>query len=604
MRSFFRDLNKLRPLFDRRDKWKFVILFGLMFLGSLLETVGIGAIPAFVSLIMKPSSLSEFRWIGDMFTGLPDEPSIQLVFWASLALLLFIISKNIFLVFVYYVQARVVVGQRVLLSDRMFRVYQSAPYQWHLQRSSAELLRNIQNDTAKVLSNVLMPFLDLVMAITMAVSIVTLLVVNTPSAALMGFMITAIGLFIVIRLFQKRLRNIGGTLWREASEILKSIQQGFGALVDARILGHEAYLNKVHKAALLRQAKAERHQILIARSTPFAIETFAIAGLLTILLILIKTSENLASILPLIALLGVATLRLKQIATRLASSINLINVGRAFIPGIMNDLKELTTIEKEHKTRHSGKQKIEAFEALSIESVQYSYPNSDLPALNDISLQLNRGESIALVGATGCGKSTLVNAILGLLEPESGRILVNGVNIFQDLEGWRTHLGYIQQSIYLIDDTIRANVAFCVPQDEVDDEHLWATLRSARLEEFIHTLPEGLDTIVGERGVRLSGGQRQRLGIARALYPNPEVLIMDEATSALDNKTEVEVMQAIQNLKKDRTLIMIAHRLSTVKDCDRLHFLRNGKMEDYGTYAELQKSSTDFHEMTVGCTAR
>lgn len=602
MFDLFKDLEKLRPLFSRRDKWKFIILFGMMFFGSLLEAIGIGAIPAFVSLIMKPSSLAEARWVGDLFSGLPDEPSIQIVMWASLALLCFIITKNAFLVFVYYIQIRIVTGQRVILGDRMFRVYQAAPYQWHLQRSSSELLRNIQNDTGQVLNGVLMPFLDLSMAIIMAVVIVGLLVLSTPGAALMGFIITAVGLYTVIRVFQKQLGNVGATLRRESNEIIKAIQQGFGALVDARILGREEYLNKVHKNSLLRQAKAIRIQGVISRLTPAVIEVLAVTGLLSILIILIKTSEDLKSVLPLIFLLGVATLRLKQLASRIAGTINQINVGRAFIPGIMGDLKELAEIEHEQRTRHSGAQKIDKFKSLTIENIHYRYPNTDIPALNDISLQFKRGESIALVGATGCGKSTLVNAILGLLEPSSGRVAVNGVNIFQDLQGWRSHLGYIQQSIYLIDDTIRANVAFGVPQNEVDDEHLWATLRSARLAEFIRTLPDGIDTIVGERGVRLSGGQRQRLGIARALYPNPEVLIMDEATSALDNKTEVEVMQAIQNLKKDRTLIMIAHRLSTVEDCDRLYFLKNGRIEDFGSYTELIKISTGFREIAVGNT--
>lgn len=604
MLDLFRDLNKLRPLLSRKDKWKFAILFGLMLLASLLEAAGIGAIPLFVSLVMKPSSLAETPVIGNWFSNLPNEPSISIVFWASAALLGFIIIKNLFLSFAFYMQARLVTSQRVKISDRLFRAYQSAPYEWHLQRSSSELLRNLQSDTTEVLYSVLMPFLDLVMAIIMAVVIIAMLTLTTPGPALLGMISTAIGLYIVIRLFHKRLRRVGETLRGGYLEMVKAVQQGFGALVDARIMGCESHLNKVYKDSLIRQARAKALRITIEKSSPYAIEAFAIFGLLLILFILIKTADSLEAILPIIFLLGVATLRLKQLASGIASAINKMNTGRVFIPGIVNDLSELAAVENKRLSRITGSHKIDDFRTLKLENVTYAYPDTESNAVKDISLELNRGESIGFVGSTGCGKSTLVNLILGLLEPKSGHILVNGIDTYQDIMGWRANLGYIPQSIYLLDDTITANVAFGVPHNEVDEKRLWFALRSARLEEFIHSLPQGLDTIIGERGVRLSGGQRQRLGIARALYPNPEVLIMDEATSALDHKTEAEVMLAIQNLKQDRTLIMIAHRLSTVEDCDRLYFLREGQIENYGAYEELKRSSLSFLDMTTDKTVR
>jgi ATP-binding cassette subfamily C protein len=236
------------------------------------------------------------------------------------------------------------------------------------------------------------------------------------------------------------------------------------------------------------------------------------------------------------------------------------------------------------------------FERLELNDVVYTYPNVEDPAVNGVSLELKRSESIAFVGTTGCGKSTLVNLILGLLEPQSGAIRVNGSDIFSKLPAWRHFLGYIPQTIFLLDDSIRANIAFGIPPDEVSEEQLRLSLKSACLDMFVESLSEGIDTIVGERGVRLSGGQRQRIGIARALYFDPEVLVMDEATSALDNKTEAEVMQAIQNLKKGRTLIMVAHRLSTVEDCDRLYYLQKGELIAQGSYDELIKRSEAFRE--------
>lgn len=602
MFDIFKDLGQLRPIIARQDRWKFLLLFGLMFTGSILEAIGIGAIPAFVTMVMKPSALAENRWVGEWFVGLPDQITIELLLWASGGLFAFIVLKNLFLTFVFYIQTRIVTIQRVKLSDRMFKIYQAAPYEWHLQRSSSDLLRSIQTDTAQVLSGVVMPFLDLLMAMIMTVVIVSVMVMSTPGVTLLALLVTGFGLFLVIRTFQKKLRSFGLVFRRETKELIKAIQQGFGSLVDSRILGCESYLNKAHRDSLVRWSKAAIHQTTIQKATPYAMEVFSVLGLLIILLLLVKgvqSGESLGQILPIIALLGVVMVRLKQLASQIAGSINTMNAARVYIPAIVEDLNELSAIEDKRKKLTSEVRLINDFQTLKLDNVNYAYPNTVTPAIRNISLELKRGESIAFVGATGCGKSTLVSLILGLLDVQEGSIKVNDIDIVRDLDGWRAQLGYIPQSVYLIDDTIRGNVAFGMSESEVDESQLWRALDTACLSSFVKTLPEGVDTVIGEGGVRLSGGQRQRLGIARAIYPDPEVLVMDEATSALDNKTEEVVMQAIQNLKQNRTLIMIAHRLSTVEECDRLYFLSEGKIESVGSIEELMQNSVSFQEMAV-----
>lgn len=605
--SLFNDISQLRILFSRKDKIRFAVLFALMFSGSFLEAVGIGIIPGFVAFLMKPASLAKVTWLGSWTARLPDAPTLKLMVWAALVLIGFLAGKSIFLAGVYYAQQRIVNGFRVRLSCRMFNAYQGAPYEWLLQRSSSELQRNILNDVGQVVTGIIMPVLDLVMAFLMILFILAAMLFSTSTIALLGAAIIGGGVVFVIRVFRKQLEKTGQVMRAESKNIIQSIQQGFGALVDARLTGSEAYLSERFRHSITIQARMQTVRGSIMKSTPLVIELVAVAGLLMIFMIITKGSGSFVEAIPVMSVLGVASIRLKQVAGRVASQIQMLNTSRAYIPNLIRDICELDELARRAEVRsqrsEAGRQNTEkgisGFEHLVLENVIYAYPNTETSAVNGVTLELKKGESIAFVGATGCGKSTLVNLILGLFEPQSGSIKVNGADIFCNMAGWRRHLGYIPQTIFLLDDTIRANIAFGVVPTKVDDGRLKTALASARLDEFVSTLPQGLDTVVGERGVRLSGGQRQRIGIARALYFNPAVLVMDEATSALDNKTESEVMEAIQNLKKNRTLIMIAHRLSTVEDCSRLYYLQDGKQIAQGTFDELKEQSEAFRQMAM-----
>jgi len=600
MRDIWNDLSQLRLILAREDKIKFVLLFALMFVGSLIDAIGVGAIPVFISILMDPTILLKAPMIGGWFAGISDQLTSEIMIVSSVVLGLFVTFKNAFLAFVFYCQNKIAMSQWVKMADRMFHVYQKAPYDWHLQRSSSELLRNIQGDTSNVIKGYILSFMSLVMGVLMTSFIFFVLVLGAPSVAFGSVVIMGLGLFVVIRLFQGRLRTIGLMLREAAKEITQAVLQGFGALVDARIIGCEKHLRQQHYAIMMKMANGTRNQLVIMKSLPLAIETIATFGLLVVLYLLFQTTESPAQILPIIAMLGVATIRLKQTTTAIGTAIGQMNSTRAFIPGIVNDLKELRAIERTVKRKSAKAGGIGKFSALKLKNISYKYPNTDSYALRNVSLTLKQGQSIAFVGSTGCGKSTMVNVLLGLLEPQEGKVLVNKQDIFSSLDSWRAHLGYIPQSIYLLDDTIRANIAFGVPDEDIDEETLWSAIQSANLDSFITSLPDGVSTEIGENGARLSGGQQQRLGIARALYFNPDVLVMDEATSALDNNTEKEVMQAIQGMKQNRTLIMIAHRLSTVEDCDCLYFLDAGRISHSGTFEELKRESPKFRKMAGG----
>ena len=576
----------------------FALLFVLMGVGSFLEAVGLAALPGYVALVTKPSMITDSR-LGPWLPSLPDKPSLAIVAVASVALIGFIIIKGIFLAFVAYVQARIINGQRVRLCDRMFRIYQAAPYEWHLQRSSSDLLRNIQVDTGQVLSGVLMPLLDLAMGIIMVTFVGAMLIIATPGVTLLCLVVIGAAVLLIIRLFQKYLHETGRVLRREAAKSIQAIQQAFGALIDARIIGCEGYLSKVYRKSLVNQSSAMCGRSTIAKSTPYAVEAVAIAGLLGIFLIMVHTADSLGAALLTLTLLAAATVRLKQLASKMASAVNTINSSRPYISGILDDIRELDRLAEKARAQAPATEALGRFERLELSGVSYSYPNAQSPAVHDITLELRRGQSIALVGPTGCGKSTLVNVILGLLEPQSGAISVNGVDIRRVVASWHAQVAYVPQSIFLIDDTIRANIAFGINRKQIDEERVAMAVEAAQLDTFVAGLPKGLDTVVGERGVRLSGGQRQRLGIARALYQDRDVLIMDEATSALDTVTEEKMMQAIRDLNGQRTLILISHRLSTVADCDRLYFLVDGRIENAGTFAELKRSSARFNQLAT-----
>jgi ATP-binding cassette subfamily C protein len=317
-------------------------------------------------------------------------------------------------------------------------------------------------------------------------------------------------------------------------------------------------------------------------------------GILAVAGLLLFMGRSIESIAPTLALFGAALIRLKSCMNMIVSALTSLRYNSVAINPVWSDINNLT--ESAPSPGTSGITK-KLQNSININAVKYSYPGSDKPAIKNISLTIPRTSSIAFVGATGSGKTTLVDILLGLLKPDEGTILVDGVNINDNLNEWYRRIGYIPQFIYLLNDTIKNNIAFGLEDSEIEEKKLREAILTAQLENFVSSLPQGIDTIVGERGIRLSGGQRQRIGIARALYNNPEVLIMDEATSSLDNTTEDLLVKALEELKKDRTIIMIAHRLSTVKDCDKLYFIKEGKIIASGNYEKLLSTCDEFRKM-------
>ncbi|HET6566339.1 MAG TPA: ABC transporter ATP-binding protein [Rhodothermales bacterium] len=594
-----RELRKLASLLGRREVYRFVGLLGLMFVASLLEIVGISAVPAFIATLAVPEKVMDYAFLRPILEWLSIDTGRDLVLWGSLALVLVFLLKTAFISFVYWVQVRMAESYQVRLADRLFACYMKAPYAFHLTRNTAELLRNVNNETTLVVTGIIYPLMAAIMSTMMTLLIVGLLVITTPLYAVAGIGVVALGSWAITRASKTRLHKSGVAAQRERRASVQAINQGLGGVLEARLLGVENYFISVYQRSNARFRRARRTSQLIAKTTSPMLEFTAVAGMLLVVVAISLRSSDIKNLIPAVALFGAAIIRLKGSTNAGMTGFTNLRYNIVAIDPIYRDIKLLEEPKRKARKEEGerSRKKLRLSERISVDAVTYAYSDSPTPVLRDVSLTIERGSSVAFVGSTGSGKTTLINVLLGLLEPQEGRILVDGADIRMDLPKWHANVGYIPQTIYLLDDTIRRNIAFGIADADIDDERLLSAIQAAQLEEFVDGLEHGLEAVIGERGVRISGGQRQRIGLARALYHDPEVLIMDEATSALDNRTEHLVMQALDRLRSERTIIMIAHRLSTVRNCDRIYFMKDGQIEASGTYDELNYAHEDFRVM-------
>jgi ATP-binding cassette subfamily C protein len=476
----------------------------------------------------------------------------------------------------------------------------TAPYTFYIKKNSAELLRNVNGEVGKIITGTIMPFLDVALHVIMFTFIITSLVILEPFITAITIILMGGGGYIFLRLTQKRTFD-SGYISREArGDMNRMVLQGLGGFKDARVLNREKLFLNQYNTFARTGLKASIYQAVVKSLPKPIIETLMVTGILTITLIMISEGRPFEEIIPVLSLFGVAAVKLMPIFHGVIGDFTTIRYSAPSVYAIYDDLKLLENNYMEFRDQIlSNSKKLELNDVIHLKNISYKYPDSDEFAVEGIDIKIPKGNAVAFVGASGAGKTTLVDIILGLLTPLEGGIFVDGVNINSNIRGWMKNIGYIQQTNYLFDERIFRNIAFGIPDDKVDDEKLNNAIEAAQLKEVIEKLPLGLRTRVGERGVRLSGGQRQRVTIARALYNNPQVLIMDEATSALDNITEKYVIEAIDRLRGDRTIIMIAHRLTTVQNCDIIYMMDEGRIVTSGTYDELIENSSQFRKMSL-----
>lgn len=570
-------IKKIRILLDKKQKRTMVLLMFMMLMGALLETASLGALIPVIQTIMKENAIAESELLTMLYNGLGCTSEMQFTVLIMVAVIILFTVKNIYLYWQQKCTLKFVYGNQFDTSERMMKSYLRKDYEFYLNADTAVVQRNITSDVNNMYGLIL-AFLTL---ISEGIVFVCLVAVCFFSDAVMTILIAGILcllLLIIERVLKPVMRKAGEDNQNYYSGLFKWISQTVQGIKEVKVTGKEKYFVEEYVKCGHGYVNAVQKYSLYNNIPRLLIEVVCIGSLLGYIIFMIVVEGVAPKDMgdSLTALAAVA-IRLLPCANRINNQINSISYFEPFLMGVNDTLQNDIDNANTDMSFAAEEDKLPVKKVIRLEEITYAYPGTDKKIFDRANLEIPIGAAVGVVGTSGAGKSTVVDILLGLLVPQSGVITADDVNVMEHYRGWLKNIGYIPQMIFMLDDTIKKNVAFGVPEEEIDEARLWQALKDAQLDEFIKTLPEGLDTGIGERGIRLSGGQRQRIGIARALYNDPEVLILDEATSALDNDTEAAIMDSINNFHGKKTLIIIAHRLQTIEKCDMVYRVEGGR---------------------------
>lgn len=585
--------RKLLTFLDSRSRIHVALLLLPMLAVALLEMASIGLILPVVQILL----LGETDGIATkvLLAVLPEVPADRLPVWVAGTFAVFFVTKNILLLGLIYVVNRVVYVKMALFSTRMYALYLSQPLVFHYQRNSAEILRNLISGCAlayEALRHVLLMMLDGLLL----VSVFFLLVIVEPEMTLAVTIVLVIVGLTFYRISSPVFQFWGERMMTIETSLIKWINQSLASIRDVKLQHLYDYMSLVYSRFAYMWTLFGARSATAMHIPRFVIETVVVIGFLAAVLGLLATKETPSDVIAILGLYGMAALRLMPSLNRILTSAAELKERTAFINELYSDLVTGTE-NSDREAPKAGGQAFDYSREIRLENITYTYPDAVHHAVHDIGVAIEKGQSVGFVGPSGAGKTTLVDVILGLLRPQSGTLLIDGVNALANLPAWQRRIGYVPQQVSLIDDTFSRNIAFGVPDTEIDEDRVREVVRLARLEDTVARLPDKLSTVLGEGGVRLSGGQRQRVSIARALYRDPDVLVFDEATSSLDTETEREITEAIETLAGDRTILIIAHRLSTVRNCDKLVFMKEGRVAAVGRFDELVQDNVEFRRL-------
>lgn len=575
--SILQVLKKLDYILDRKQKKGAVVLLLALVVSSILELLGITAILPFVQTILEPNEMMKKWYIQfiNRFFGIDGTRDMML--FLGMGLILVYVFKNVALIFASYIQYDYATRIQKELSVKMLSSYMSRPYTFFTENNSSEIIRGCSGDIASVYSIISYGTDVISQCLTVLVIGIYLIYQDYIMAISISAFMLLMVLFIIF-VFKPIIKRLGKENLRVNTMTTKFLYQAIVGIKEIMVMQRQDLFLSKYTDASDQNRKISRKYNVLNVCPDRIIEAVCVGGIIGVVCIrLLNSHDNMASFVPTLATFALGSFKMLPSIGKIASRINVVVFSIPGLENVYNNLHEVNEYEKNMgEIRVSEDMDVLFKESLCISNVSWIYPKGQNWVLKDVSFTVNKGEAIGLIGASGAGKSTLADIILGLIHPQKGSVKVDGVDIYSNPHSWANMISYVPQTVYLIDDSIRNNVAFGIREENIDDKLVWAALEKAQLMDYVASLTEGIDTLVGERGVRFSGGQRQRIAIARALYNQPEILVMDEATASLDNDTENAVMEAIEHLQGQITMIIIAHRLTTIRNCDKIYEITDG----------------------------
>ena len=577
-------LQKIAYLFDRKQLWQLSGLAVLILIGGILETLGVSMMLPVAEAVMAPDKVMENELVGRITALLGITSPRQLIVWMLGALIAIFIFKNAYLLFLTFVQNTFVTRNRNRMISRVMREFLNRPYEDYLGADIPTVFRLTDSDIPNAFQLVLV-LIQMTTEIVVAVSICIVLLVWVSPLISIGCGVLFLGMTLVItRVLKPRLNAIGRKNQSIQSRIAKWRIQSIYGLKDVKVLHREEFFVRNYYESGAIGANVARNYAVMNNTPRLLIETVFIAAMLSFILVYMLEDGDITVLMPQLMACAAAAVRVMPATNRINTYLSEIANAQPCLDYLYENLTENMKQDVNGSvTGLTGEAKEEMPELaltdkIVLDHISFTYPNTEKPIFTDTHMEVQKGQSVGIMGPSGAGKSTIVDILLGLLHVQEGTITCDGRDIFENYPSWLLKIGYIPQSIYLIDESIRDNIAFGIDADQIDDQRIWEVLEEAQLKSFVEELPDGLETTIGDRGVRISGGQRQRLGIARALYHNPEILVFDEATSALDGDTESAVMEAVNSFHGKKTMVIIAHRLNTIAKCDVIYKVEDGKI--------------------------
>lgn len=571
-------LKKLMVLLDKKQKRRMILIVLMMIIAALLETASISLVIAVVAVVISPEAIESNKYVSGVYNALGFKSTVTFTIVVMVALVLAFIVKNVYLYVQWKVMYSFVYKNQFSTSERMMRNYLRRGYEYYLFADTAVVQRNITSDVNNMYGLIL-SLLQVVSESIVFIALVIVLMLQDPVMCIVIAGLLLITLLIIKAVMKPMMEKAGKDNQDYYAGLFKIISQTVMGIKEVKVTGKEQYFVNEYNKCGRGYVNAVQRYSLFTNIPKLLIETICIAGMILYMLALLLMGENLADKLPTFSAFAVAAVKLMPCANKINNQLNNISYFKPFFMGVSDNLQdEIGKDKTDMSFAKVSDKKLEVKKNISLKDITYAYPRTDKLIFDHANMDIPIGAAVGVVGVSGAGKTTVVDILLGLLDLKEGGVYADDVNTKDDYRAWLKNVGYIPQMIFMLDDTIRANVAFGVDDANLSEERIWEVLKEAQLDEFVRSLPEGLDTKIGERGIRLSGGQRQRIGIARALFEDPEVLILDEATSALDGDTESAIMDSINSLHGRKTLVIIAHRLQTIEKCDMIYRVADGKI--------------------------